>query len=267
MTKEAILNKFFSENPDFPKNHVNVYPYVKGDEVKAFYVFLCNEPSESGVLSPKDIKKFLAVVGENNSNALEGFCTMFSNNYDAIEAVSNLVLKEGKSNFSAQEIAQHFAKNEKQKTGLKPTLDKSNTITAHKVLEDGSLQDDASFKMSFDVENVKAEKQIKKRCFVEEAESFDSGKGLYKHALTKLLPSLCEAEQISGIVLNASAFDVSSENNTQNKLENFYQNQGFTKVGESEMNDFGLVRPSDFKDDLPVYFKPVSMNYTNEMNY
>ena len=47
MTKEAILNKFFKENPDFPKNHVNVFPYVKGDEVKDFYVFLCRVQARS----------------------------------------------------------------------------------------------------------------------------------------------------------------------------------------------------------------------------
>ena len=161
----------------------------------------------------------------------------------------------------------NFSKSKKQTSKLETTLDKSNTITAHKVLEDGSLEEDAAFKMSFDVEAVKTERQIKKRCFVEEAESFDQGKGLYKHALTKLLPSLCEAEQISGIVLNASAFDVSSENNTQNKLEAFYQNQGFTKVGENEMSDFGLVCSSDFKDNLPVYYKSVSMEQTYEMGY
>ena len=266
MTKEAILNKFFKENPDFPKNHVNVFPYVKGDEVKDFYVFLCNEPSESGVLSKKEIKDFLAFA-QTKGNAVDAFCTMFAKNNDAIESITDLMLKKFSNDLSAQEIAQHFSKSKKQTSKLETTLDKSNTITAHKVLEDGSLEEDAAFKMSFDVEAVKTERQIKKRCFVEEAESFDQGKGLYKHALTKLLPSLCEAEQISGIVLNASAFDVSSENNTQNKLEAFYQNQGFTKVGENEMSDFGLVCPSDFKDNLPVYYKSISMEQTYEMGY
>lgn len=264
MTKEAILKKFFSENPNFPKRNISVYPCIKNDEIKDFYVFLCNEPSSSGAIGNNDLKKFLATVGENCKSALVPFCEMFQKNSNAIEQITDLIIKTNKSDFSASEIVDYFSKNKNAEKIVEEGLSSSNTITAHKVLADGSLSEDVSFKMDSSIEEIKTQKQTKKRCVINEAESFDKNKGLYREALN-FLSTLCEKDQVSGLVLQASAFDVESENTTQSKLENFYKNNGFVKVNESEISDYNLVRSSDFNDELPVYFKNVGMKLEQEL--
>lgn len=264
MTKEAILKKFFDENPNFPKRNISVYPYVKDDKVEDFYVFLCNEPSSSGALGTNDLKKFLAAVGENCKSALVPFCEMFQKNSNAIEQITDLIIKTNKSDFSSSEIVDYFSKNKSAEKVIEEGLTSSNTITAHKVLSDGSLSEDASFKLDSAVEEIKTQKQTKKRCVINEAESFDKGKGLYREAL-KFIQSLCEKDQVSGLVLQASAFDFEQGRASQEKLEKFYQKNGFVKVDESEISDYNLVRSSDFNDELPVYFKNVGMKLEQEL--
>lgn len=264
MTKEAILKKFFTDNPNFPKGNVYVYPYTKDDEIKDFFVLLCNEPSSSGTLSSAELKKFLAYAGESNQNALNIFCEMFQKKSDAIEQITDLIIKTNKSDFSASEIVEHFSKDKSMEKTVSEGLLNANTITAHKIMKDGSLSEDISFKLDCEIEEIKTQKQTKKRCLINEAESFEKGKGLYRESL-KFLSTLCEKEQVSGMVLQASAFNVESENTTQEKLENFYKNNGFVKVAENEISDYNLVRPSDFNDELPIYFKNVGMEFGHEL--
>ena len=79
-----------------------------------------------------------------------------------------------------------------------------------------------------------------------------------------LIPAICEANKLSVVVLAASAFEGDgSEKGGQEKLENFYRAQGFSKASES-FDENPFVKSSDFDEGLPVYYKQIEMEHVFE---
>lgn len=100
-------------------------------------------------------------------------------------------------------------------------------------------------------------KNTQTRCFVDEIETDPQsrGNGFATKMLTSFLPSLCSLSYISSIVLQAGAFDVENEKQTQNNLEKFYKNCGFDEVQAGDK--FNCIKQSDFDQGYSVFVKYV----------
>lgn len=95
------------------------------------------------------------------------------------------------------------------------------------------------------------------RCFVDEIETEPQyrGMGFASRMLSSFLPSLCACSDISSIVLQAGAFDVENEKQTQTNLKKFYKNCGFSEVQAGD--DFNCIKQSDFDQGYSVFVKQV----------
>ena len=247
INKNVFINKFFQKNPNFPSQFLHLY-YHNEDEV---YAILCNF-NESGKISPKDIQNIKNL--SNNPDIITKCCEMFEKNPEIIELIGDFILKTGKMNPTVDELVS-FLQNSKTSTG-KVVLSDSNNIVVYKLNQNSELMNDVAFKMTFLIETIKNKKQITKRLFIQDAESYDRGKGIYTEILNNFLPKICYNNRIPYIVLNASAYDSNSaERGGQEKLEQFYKKLGYFKVKENYDKDFMAVKESDFDEDMPVYCK------------
>lgn len=100
-------------------------------------------------------------------------------------------------------------------------------------------------------------KNTQTRCFVDEieTESQSRGMGFASRMLSSFLPSLCACSDISSIVLQAGAFDVENERQTQTNLEKFYKNCGFCEVKGGD--EYNCIKSSDFDQGYSVFVKQV----------
>lgn len=254
--RNIFLNNFFSENPKFPKEFVHFY---KCERDGSAYGILCNFVEQNSI-SSQEIEKIQNLSKEKG--ALSSFCEVFSNNPKMLELATDYILKTNNLDPSLEDLL-NFVKSSKRKD-KEVSLGRDNTITAFKLDEDLKITDDVSFKLDFSVEEIKRGKQASNRLFIESAESFERGKGIYTEILRKVIPAICEANKLSVVVLEASAFEGDgSEKGGQEKLENFYRAQGFSKASES-FDENPFVKSSDFDEGLPVFYKQIEMEHVFE---
>ncbi len=254
--RDIFLNNFFSENPKFPREFVHLY---KCERDGSSYAILCNY-AEQNSISNQELEKIRELSKEKG--ALTSFCEVFSANSNMLELATDYILKTDNLDPSLEDLL-NFVMSPKFKD-KEVGLGSQNTITAFKLDKDFKITDEVSFKLDFLVETIKRGKQISNRLFIESAESFERGKGIYTEILKKFIPNICEANKLSVVVLAASAFEGDgSEKGGQERLENFYRAQGFSKASESfEENPF--VKSSDFDEGLPVYYKQIEMEHIFE---
>ena len=254
--RDIFLNNFFSENPKFPREFVHFY---KCERDGSAYAILCNYVEQNSI-SNQDLEKIRELSKEKG--ALNSFCEVFSANSNMLELATDYILKTDNLDPSLEDLL-NFVMSPKFKD-KEVGLGSQNTITAFKLDKDFKITDEVSFKLDFLVETIKRGKQISNRLFIESAESFERGKGIYTEILKKFIPNICEANKLSVVVLAASAFEGDgSEKGGQERLENFYRAQGFSKASESfEENPF--VKSSDFDEGLPVFYKQIEMEHIFE---
>ena len=246
INKNVFFNKFFKKNPNFPSDFLYTY-FCNENEG---YAFLCNY-NEGSKVSLRDIQKIKSLSGD--PDIVSKCCQIFEKNSDMLELVGDFIIKTGKMNPSADELISFLQNAGASKS--KTTLGESNTIVAYKLTSDGELANDVSFKMTFLIEKFKNRRQFQKRLYIQEAESYDRGKGIYTEILNGFLPKLCVKNNISYIVLNASAHDKNSEKGGQENLEKFYKKLGYFRVKEGYDNELGVIKESDFDEGMPVYCK------------
>ena len=133
-------------------------------------------------------------------------------------------------------------------------LKSSGKIEGYKV-ENGKLVGPV-FNSTVLVEHL-GRKNTQTRCFVDEIETDPQyrGMGFASRMLSSFLPSLCACSDIGSIVLQAGAFDVENENQTQTNLEKFYKKYGFSKVQADD--EFNCIKQSDFDQGYSVFAKQV----------
>lgn len=248
VNKSKFYIDFLNENPSISKDFVHLYTCEKDG---SSYAILCNF-IENNSITKAELNKIEELAKKNG--ALQSFCEVFKNNFKMIEVATDYVLKTNNMEPTLNELIDYIKKSGKKNE--KVVLGNENNISVFKVDDNGKVTDDVVFKMNFSIEEVKYNNQINKRLFIENAESFERGKGIYKEILINMLPALCLKNKISAIVLNASAFEVdNAQRGGQEKLENFYKNLSFFKATEFSEEDKGIVKASDFDEGLPVYCK------------
>ena len=247
INKNMFLNNFFQKNPNFPSQFLHLY-YRNDDEA---YAILCNF-NDSNKILPTEMQKIKSI--SNGQNVLAKCCEIFEKKPEIIELIGDFILKSGNTNPTTDELI-NFLQNANHISG-KVALGGVNSIVAYKLKPNGEMKNDISFKMTFLIEKIRNNKQTIKRLFIQDAESYDRGKGIYTEILNNFLPKICYNNRIPYIVLNASAYDSNSaERGGQEKLEQFYKKLGYFKVKENYDKDFMAVKESDFDKQLPVYCK------------
>lgn len=257
LTKELIKEKFYEKHPDFNLNNktrslFDIYVLEGKEGELSFYGVTTNLSKSSRGLNEAQIKE-LNEKAAKGENVLFAASAMFENNKRIITCVGDFYEK-GKLNPTVEEFASYIEK-KFEKTKQTPGLSKNNYTEVFKINKDGEL-DEKVFNMRFQIDNFsKVTDDAKKyRCFINNAESYDRGKGIYKYILTTYLPNLCSSRNISTIVLNAVAHETNSaEKGGQIKLEEMYKNCGYTNVKKCERKDFPGVLEKDFEEGHPVY--------------
>lgn len=245
MEKNNFISTFFNKNPNFPKSFIKLHFYND----KSKYVLLCNY-KEYKTFVKDDIENLLKTT--NDSNFVEKYCEIFVDNEDALNVMSNYLIDNNDEKFCKNKFIK-FLNNLPQKNN-KTTLHKNNLIVAYKLDDNNNMEENPIFKMHFKVQILnKSKKQF--RIFIDDAESFDRGKGIYTKILKEMLPQICKKYKIGSIVFNASAYDLdNTSKGHQDQLEKFYLKQGYKKAKEHEKN---FINSDDFKDGLPVYYKEI----------
>ena len=247
--RKEFYDKFFNLNPNFSKNLVKFYSATDG----VSYAILCNY-SQQNLISEKDLERIRKL--SESSDVLSSFCEVFKNNSKMIELIGDYIIKTNNLSPKIEELIDFVE--ETNKNGSSSKLMRQNSITVYKVTEDLEISNDLSFIMDFNIEDIKTERQIKRRVYIESAESFERGKGIYSEIINNFLPRICKVAKASAIVLQASEFENdNSGKGGQEKLENFYKNNGFLKADEQSQEDGIYIKSSDFDEGFPVYYKQI----------
>ena len=215
-------------------------------------------------ISDADKAKIEEISKNTGKPKLNVLMEYFQNNTQIIDLVGDCYLA---GNFVYENVlkfinAEMQKKSESQKTNdeerFGPMKD-FGVIEGYRIV-DGEPENSPCFLAKTKVETVGSKHNRTTRCFVDEIETSASmrGCGLASTTLTKFLPELCSASFIQSIVLQAGAFDVENEKQTQANLVEFYKKCGFTKAQESD--EFSCLTSADFDQEYPVFIKPVSMD-------
>lgn len=235
---------------------VSIYQNDNGTFVQMYNA----QAKQVTAVSEKDIAEINNLI-DGGEPVFNAFSNHFQKNSKILELATDYILGGGNmmslkgicdyvnKNFSKQNQSQNV-ESEDDLTILKP----HGKIEGYKV-EDEELVGPL-FNATIKVEKM-GYKNNQTRCFVDEIETDPQsrGNGFATKMLTSFLPSLCSLSYISSIVLQAGAFDVENEKQTQNSLEKFYKKCGFSEVQAGD--EFNCIKPSDFDQGYSVFVKSV----------
>lgn len=237
-------------------NAVCVYQNEHGTFVQMYNA----QTKQATAVSEKDIAEINKMMAGGES-VLNAFSTHFQKNskildfaVDYIFGGGNMVSLDGLvayvNNAFSKQNKNKYAESEDDFSILKPC----GKIEGYKV-ENGKLVG-PMFNSTVFVEHL-GRKNTQTRCFIDEIETDSQyrGMGFASRMLSSFLPSLCACSDITSIVLQAGAFDVENEKQTQNNLEKFYKNCGFSEVQAGD--DFNCIKQSDFDQGYSVFVKQV----------
>ncbi len=210
-------------------------------------------------VSEKDIAEINNLI-DGGEPVFNAFSNHFQKNSRILELATDYILGGGNM-MSLDGIVDYVNKSfSKQHENKSADEDDLTILKPHGKIEGYKVEDEELVGPLFNA-TIKVEKMGYKnnqtRCFVDEIETDPQsrGNGFATKMLTSFLPSLCSLSYISSIVLQAGAFDVENEKQTQNSLEKFYKNCGFFEV--ENVGDFNCVKQSDFDQGYSVFVKYV----------
>lgn len=210
-------------------------------------------------VSEKDIAEINNLI-DGGEPVFNAFSNHFQKNSKILELATDYILGGGNM-MSLDGIVDYVNKSfSKQHENKSADEDDLTILKPHGKIEGYKVEDEELVGPLFNA-TIKVEKMGYKnnqtRCFVDEIETDPQsrGNGFATKMLTSFLPSLCSLSYISSIVLQAGAFDVENEKQTQNSLEKFYKNCGFFEV--ENVGDFNCVKQSDFDQGYSVFVKYV----------
>ena len=249
---EAFKEKFSKDFPDYiKKSFVKIHNYEKNGKIENF-ALICNMQEKGlGAEKIEALKQKIAL----SQNVTASLCEFFKDNTEALNYLTTYYIDHSGDMSNIEEVVTFVGNGLKtNKVGLK----KNNNISAYKINEDGSLEQEFAFKANFKIEKVNGAF----RCWIDSAETRDDerGKGLYTTVLSDMLPKICLKQGIKSIALQADAFAINSDK-TQKELESLYVNNGFTKVSKSEISDYVGVTGDDFEEGKPIFLKPLQLSF------
>lgn len=209
-------------------------------------------------VSEKDVEEINKMI-DGGEAVFNAFSIHFQKNSKILELATDYILGGGNM-LSLDGIVNYVNKSSsKQHENKSADEDDLTILKPHGKIEGYKVEDDELVGPLFNatIEVEKTTKNNQTRCFVDEIETDPQsrGNGFATKMLTSFLPSLCSLSYISSIVLQAGAFDVEKESQTQNSLEKFYKNCGFFEV--ENVDDFNCVKQSDFDQGYSVFVKYV----------
>ncbi|MGN1162348.1 MAG: hypothetical protein ACI4T2_00255 [Christensenellales bacterium] len=213
-------------------------------------------------VSEKDVEEINKMI-DGGEAVFKAFSIHFQKNLKILELATDYILGGGNM-LSLDGIVNYVNKSSsKQHENKSADEDDLTILKPHGKIEGYKVEDEELvgplFGATIEVEKM-GYKNNQTRCFVDEIEtdSQSRGNGFATKMLTSFLPSLCSLSYISSIVLQAGAFDVENEKQTQNSLEKFYKNCGFFEV--ENVDDFNCVKQSDFDQGYSVFVKNVDLD-------
>ncbi len=209
-------------------------------------------------VSEKDVEEINKMI-DGGEAVFNAFSIHFQKNSKILELATDYILGGGNM-LSLDGIVNYVNKSSsKQHENKSADEDDLTILKPHGKIEGYKVEDEELVGPLFNatIEVEKTTKNNQTRCFVDEIETDPQsrGNGFATKMLTSFLPSLCSLSYISSIVLQAGAFDVENEKQTQNSLEKFYKNCGFFEV--ENVDDFNCVKQSDFDQGYSVFVKYV----------
>lgn len=236
-------------------NAVCVYQNEHGTFVQMYNA----QAKKVTAVSEKDIAEINKLIADGKP-VFNAFSIHFQNNSRILELATDFLLGGGNM-MSLKGICDYVNKSfSKQHENKSADEDDLTILKPHGKIEGYKVEDEELVGPLFNA-TIKVEKMGYKnnqtRCFVDEIETDPQsrGNGFATKMLTSFLPSLCSLSYISSIVLQAGAFDVENEKQTQNSLEKFYKNCGFFEV--ENVGDFNCIKQSDFDQGYSVFVKSV----------
>lgn len=236
-------------------NAVCVYQNEHGTFVQMYNA----RTKEMKAVSEKDVEEINKMI-DGGEAVFNAFSIHFQKNSKILELATDYILGGGNM-MSLDGIVDYVNKSfSKQHENKSADEDDLTILNPHGKIEGYKVEDEELVGPLFNA-TIKVEKMGYKnnqtRCFVDEIETDPQsrGNGFATKMLTSFLPSLCSLSYISSIVLQAGAFDVENEKQTQNSLEKFYKNCGFFEV--ENVGDFNCVKQSDFDQGYSVFVKSV----------
>ncbi len=250
MKKVKFTSNFFKKYPNFPKTFFHYYVCEKDG---AQYVFFCNfhQQSQTILKIKQQIQSYL-----KGGKTFEELSKCYVDNPSVLNFLTKFYLSKNFPNKTKENFLSFLQ--DQTKTNDKYSLKKENVVVGYKINQNGKIQKPAVFKMNFKIQNIKKNKQKVKRIFIESAESFERGKGLYSQVLNYMIEKICRKANIRHVVLNASSYDSDKTGKgTQQKLESFYKRMGFYKLEEDEEGFASYAIKNDFEKGMPVYCKEI----------
>lgn len=246
-------------------NELYVYENAHGT-----FALVYNGGAQQAITSA-DKAKIEEIAEKTGNQKFSALLEYYKNNSQIIDAVTTFCLYKNidYANVSEKDfvnVLNFVNKKLQNKAGLQnkddeerfgPMKDFGN-IEGYRVVDE-EPESSPCFLAKTKVEKIGSKHNRTTRCFVDEIETSSSmrGCGLASTMLIKFLPALCSASYIQTIVLQAGAFDIDNEKQTQEKLEQFCKKCGFTRAQESD--NLSCLTPEDFDQEYPVFTKPVSM--------
>lgn len=234
---------------------VSIYQNDNGTFVQMYNA----QAKQVTAVSEKDIAEINNLI-DGGEPVFNAFSNHFQKNSRILELATDYILGGGNM-MSLDGIVDYVNKSfSKQHENKSADEDDLTILKPHGKIEGYKVEDEELVGPLFNA-TIKVEKMGYKnnqtRCFVDEIETDPQsrGNGFATKMLTSFLPSLCSLSYISSIVLQAGAFDVENEKQTQNSLEKFYKNCGFFEV--ENVGDFNCVKQSDFDQGYSVFVKYV----------
>ncbi len=219
---------------------------------------------EHQAITEADKAKIDDIAEKNDMPKLNALMEYFKNNPQIIELVGDCylagnIMYENVLNFVNTEMQKRSTPQKANDEECFGPLKEFGNIEGYKIV-DGEPEKDPCFLAKIKVETVGRKHNKTTRCFVDEIETDSKmrGCGLASKTLSTFLPALCSASDIQSIVLQAGAFDVENEKQTQSNLVEFYKNCGYTQAQESD--ELACLTPEDFDQEYPVFTKSVSMD-------
>lgn len=211
-------------------------------------------------VSEKDIAEIKKLI-EGGEPVFNAFSIHFQKNSRVLELATDFLLGGGNL-MSLEGICDYVNKSfskQNQSQAVENEDDVSILKSSGKIegfmVENGKLVGPL-FNSTILVEKL-GRKNTQTRCFVDEIETEPQyrGMGFASRMLSSFLPSLCACSDISSIVLQAGAFDVENERQTQTNLEKFYKNCGFCEVKGGD--EYNCIKSSDFDQGYSIFVKQV----------